>query len=65
MPENSVIMDRQAAAIVPTASEITSWASSERAFISSVMPNLVDERRAVATAVSEIGAEPVMFRSGS
>jgi hypothetical protein len=56
-------VDRSASAASPEPSAISAWAATQRVFISSVMTGMADERRAVADAVEQIGAEPVMFET--
>ena len=55
------LIDRAAAAEIPTADAIREWAAQKRAFISSVMAELPAERAAAAIAIRAIGARPVMF----
>lgn len=54
-------VDRSAAAAVPDQRELSAWASSQRVFVSSVMAGMVDERIAAASAVRQVGAQPVVF----
>jgi len=54
-------IDRAAAADLPPAETVREWARDKRAFISSVMTELVDERRAVAAGVRAVGMRAVMF----
>src|SRR6266699_1191488 len=56
-----LIIDRAAAAEIPTADAIRESAREKRGFISSVMSELPAERKAAATAIRAIGARPVMF----
>jgi hypothetical protein len=58
---DTLIIDRAAAAEIPSADAIQQWAREKRAFISSVMSELAEERRAVAAALREEGVRPVMF----
>jgi hypothetical protein len=50
-----------AAAETPPAEEIRHWARDQRVFISSVMDELLAERKATAAAIRRMGAEPVWF----
>jgi hypothetical protein len=56
-----LLIDRAAAAELPSAESIREWAREKRAFISSVMSELAEERRAVATSIREEGLRAVMF----
>jgi len=58
-----LIIDRAAAAEIPSEQAIREWARGKRAFISSVMAELQPERKAAATAIRNIGAAPVMFET--
>ncbi|MYD87368.1 MAG: DUF4062 domain-containing protein [Acidobacteria bacterium] len=57
----TLLIDRLAAAEVPDEATIREWARDKRAFISSVMAELSEERAAAAAAVRSVGAQPVMF----
>jgi hypothetical protein len=57
----TVLIDRAAAAELPSADEVREWARAKRAFISSVMSELPAERKAVAAGVRGVGLVPVMF----
>ena len=57
----ALLIDRAAAAEVPQEEAVREWARDKRAFISSVMAELPDERAAVADGVRSLGARPVMF----
>ena len=57
----TLLIDRAAAAEVPRDEAVREWARDKRVFISSVMQELAEERRAVADAVRSYGARPVMF----
>jgi hypothetical protein len=59
----SLTIDRAAAAELPATEAVREWASSKRAFISSVMSEFKDERRAAAAAIRSTGAAPVMFET--
>lgn len=54
-------VDIAAAARRLTSDERATWADEQRVFVSSVMEELVEERRAVAATVREMGAKPVCF----
>ena len=58
---DTLLIDRLAAAEVPQEAAIREWARDKRAFISSVMAELSQERAAAAAAVRAVGARPVMF----
>jgi hypothetical protein len=60
-PVTPVLVDLASAAAVPSDADIRDFLMSERVFISSVMATLVKERTAVATAIRELGAEPIWF----
>jgi hypothetical protein len=59
--ENSIIVDRAAAAEMPAKDTTREWARDKRIFISSVMSELPRERSAVAEAICDFGALPIMF----
>jgi Domain of unknown function (DUF4062) len=59
----SLIIDRAAAAEIPSDQQVREWAHGKRGFISSVMAELQPERKAAATAIRTIGATPIMFES--
>jgi hypothetical protein len=56
-----LLIDRAAAAELPSAEGTREWAREKRAFISSVMAELADERQAAAAGVRAIGLRAVMF----
>ena len=56
--ENPLLIDRAAAAELPGADAIREWAADKRAFISSVMAELTDERRAVAAGIETLALAP-------
>lgn len=56
-----LLIDRAAAAELPSADAVREWASEKRAFISSVMAELTAERQAVAAGIRAVGLRPVMF----
>lgn len=58
---DELLIDRAAAAEVPREESVREWARDKRAFISSVMEELRDERVAAADGVRSLGARPVMF----
>ena len=58
---DTLLIDRAAAAEVPREESVREWARDKRAFISSVMEELRDERAAAADGVRSLGARPVMF----
>ncbi len=66
MPRQSIeskplLIDRAAAAELPSADSVRDWARERRAFISSVMAELAEERQAVAAGVRSVGLRAVMF----
>src|SRR5260370_37577766 len=56
-----LLIDRAAAAELPSAEGTREWARENRAFISSVMAELAAERRAAAAGVRATGLRAVMF----
>src|SRR5713101_3191434 len=56
-----LLIDRAAAAELPSADSVRGWARERRAFISSVMAELAAERQAVAAGVRAVGLRAVMF----
>jgi Domain of unknown function (DUF4062) len=67
MPKHSrnqaepLLMDRAAAAELPSTEGLREWAREKRAFISSVMAELSVERQAAAAGVRAVGLRAVMF----
>lgn len=61
MPDEALIVDRAAAAVQLSLDDVRAWASGKRVFISSVMDGLEAERRAVADAIRDLGADPICF----
>jgi Domain of unknown function (DUF4062) len=59
--QQSLRIDRAATARRLEDSEVQDWAEGQRAFISSVIDGYGDRRKAAASAVESVGAEPVMF----
>lgn len=57
----ALLIDRAAAAELPSPESVREWAGEKRAFISSVMGELAQERQAVADAVRSVGSRPVLF----
>ena len=58
---DALLIDRAAAAEVPRDEAVREWARDKRAFISSIMEGLREERAAAADGVRLLGARPVMF----
>src|SRR5713101_3206501 len=56
-----LLIDRAAAAELPSAESVREWAREKRAFISSVMAELAAERQAAAAGVRAVGLRAVMF----
>jgi hypothetical protein len=59
--DQALIVDRAAASEPLAEAEFLAWGREQRIFISSVMGELRDERRAVAERIDSLGAEPVLF----
>src|SRR5271169_3115705 len=59
--EAPLLVDRSAAAEIPSPKAVHEWASDKRVFISSVMSELGPERQAAAGAARAVGARPVLF----
>lgn len=59
--QEPLVIDRAAAAEIPSQDAVREWAYGRRAFISSVMSELPAERQAAAGAVRAVGVAPVMF----
>lgn len=59
--QEPLLIDRAAAAEIPSGDAVREWAHGRRAFISSVMGELPDERWAAAEAMRAVGGTPVMF----
>lgn len=60
--EDPVLIDSGVSPRLP-AEEVAAWAADQRVFISSVMGQMEEERRAVAEAIEQIGATPVWFET--
>ncbi len=58
---DDLLIDRAAGAELPSPEQVREWAREKRAFISSVMGELKEERQAAAAAVRAVGMRPVMF----
>ena len=56
-----LLIDRAAAAELPSADEVREWAREKRAFISSVMTELAEERQAAAAGIRAVGLRAVLF----
>jgi Domain of unknown function (DUF4062) len=56
-----LLIDRAAAAELPSAESVREWAREKRAFVSSVMGELTDERQAVAAGLRAVGLRAVLF----
>jgi hypothetical protein len=57
----NLLIDRAAGAELPSPAQIREWAREKRAFISSVMSELADERQAAAEGACTVGIRPIMF----
>lgn len=58
--DGDIVIDYGAAQSL-TEADVREWAADQRVFISSVMSGMEKERTAVAAAIEELGAVPVMF----
>jgi hypothetical protein len=56
-----LLIDRAAAAELPSPESVREWAREKRAFISSVMGELGPERQAVAAGIRSVGLRAVLF----
>src|ERR1035441_9726454 len=56
-----LLIDRAAAAELPSDDGVREWAREKRAFISSVMTELAAERQAVAAGIRGVGLRAVLF----
>jgi hypothetical protein len=56
-----LLIDRAAAAELPSAEGVHEWAREKRAFISSVMAEFAEERHTVAAGVRGVGLRAVLF----
>jgi hypothetical protein len=56
-----LLVDRAAAAEIPSADSVREWARDTRAFVSSVMSELAEERQATAAGVRDVGLRAVLF----
>jgi Domain of unknown function (DUF4062) len=56
-----LLVDRAAAAEIPSAESVREWARDKRAFVSSVMSELPEERQATAAGVRDVGLRAVLF----
>jgi uncharacterized protein DUF4062 len=59
--ERPLLIDRAAAAEIPSPQAIREWAGDKRVFISSVMSELRNERQETAAGIRAVGARPIMF----
>lgn len=57
----TLLIDRAAAAELPSLEMVREWAREKRAFISSVMGELAQERQAVAAGLRSVGLRAVLF----
>ena len=60
-PQEALIIDRAGAAEIPSLEAVREWGHGKRAFVSSVMAELPNERQAAATASRALNVTPVMF----
>jgi hypothetical protein len=58
---SALLIDRASAARKVSGDELAQWAAEQSAFISSVMSELAEHRRAVADVLEDAGARPVWF----
>jgi hypothetical protein len=56
-----LLIDRAAAAELPSGEAVREWARERRAFVSSVMAGMSEERQAVAAGVRTVGLRAVLF----
>jgi hypothetical protein len=56
-----LLIDEQAASFVLEPAALRSWGQRQRIFVSSLITDLPEERRAVRDAIESVGAQPVMF----
>jgi Domain of unknown function (DUF4062) len=56
-----LLIDRAAAAELPSEEAVREWARERRAFISSVMADMAEERQAVAAGVRAAGLRAILF----
>src|SRR5439155_12535934 len=59
--EEPLVIDRSAAAAIPSSEAVREWGHGKQAFISNVMAELPKERQAAALAVRTANAAPAMF----
>ena len=60
-PREALIIDRAAAAEIPSSEAVHEWGSGKRAFVSSVMAELPNERQAATKAIRAVNVAPVIF----
>ena len=60
-PVEPLLIDRAAAAELPSAEAVGEWTREKRVFVSSVMSELSEERYAVAAGIRAVGLRVVMF----
>jgi hypothetical protein len=56
-----LVIDEQAASVPVDARDRAVWAASQQVFVSSLITDMPEERRAVRDAIERCGANPVMF----
>jgi hypothetical protein len=61
MAEESLLIDRAAAAERPAREAVTEWAAQQRVFVSSVIEGYAEPRKAAVAAIEKIGATAVWF----
>jgi hypothetical protein len=59
--DQAILIDRAAAAELPSEEVIREWARDKRGFVSSVMAEFEAERQAAVEALREVGLRPVIF----
>lgn len=59
----NLVIDTTTPLVRPGEERIRAWASAKRVFVSSTMDDLQAERGAAAGAITEVGAEPVLFET--
>jgi len=58
---NELLIDEQAATFILEPAALHSWGRRQRVFVSSLITDMPEERRAVREAIESLGAQPVMF----
>jgi hypothetical protein len=56
-----LLIDERAASLALDPAALRSWGQGQRVFVSSLISDMPEERRAVRDAIESVGAQPVMF----